>query len=118
MAALHVARDTVDQLSVSVPSVVYADVHELTPEEAELAKLFTNSWRYLKFAAANQLWMMANDYGLDFERIRHAITYDYPRAADLPGLCHTQGTLNRQLNRPPRSKPRAKPITSQPAPNT
>lgn len=27
---------------------------EVTPEEAELAKLFTNSWRYIKFAAANQ----------------------------------------------------------------
>jgi UDP-N-acetyl-D-mannosaminuronic acid dehydrogenase len=57
----------------------------LVPEEAELAKLFTNTWRYIKFAAANQFWMMANDAGLDFERIRHAITYDYPRAADMPG---------------------------------
>src|SRR5690349_1684657 len=57
----------------------------LVPEEAELAKLFTNSWRYIKFAAANQFWMMANDAGLDFERIRHAIRYDYPRAADMPG---------------------------------
>jgi UDP-N-acetyl-D-mannosaminuronic acid dehydrogenase len=57
----------------------------LQPEEAELAKLFTNTWRYIKFAAANQFWMMANDAGLDFERVRHAITFDYPRAADLPG---------------------------------
>jgi UDP-N-acetyl-D-mannosaminuronic acid dehydrogenase len=55
------------------------------PEEAELAKLFTNSYRYIKFAAANQLFMMANDYGLDYERIRHAVVEDYPRAADLPG---------------------------------
>jgi UDP-N-acetyl-D-mannosaminuronic acid dehydrogenase len=56
----------------------------LEPEEAELAKLFTNTWRYLKFAAANQFWMMANDFGLDFARIRHAVTFDYPRADDLP----------------------------------
>jgi UDP-N-acetyl-D-mannosaminuronic acid dehydrogenase len=56
----------------------------LSPEEAELAKLFTNTWRYIKFATANQFWMMANDYDLDFERIRHAISYEYPRAADLP----------------------------------
>jgi UDP-N-acetyl-D-mannosaminuronic acid dehydrogenase len=55
------------------------------PEEAELAKLFTNSYRYIKFAAANQLFMMANDFGLDFERIRAAVIEDYPRAADLPG---------------------------------
>jgi UDP-N-acetyl-D-mannosaminuronic acid dehydrogenase len=57
---------------------------ELTVEEAELAKLFTNTWRYIKFAAANQLYMIANDYGLDFERIRQALSQDYPRATDLP----------------------------------
>ncbi|GIF49554.1 UDP-N-acetyl-D-mannosaminuronic acid dehydrogenase [Asanoa ferruginea] len=56
----------------------------LEPEEAELAKLFTNTWRYIKFATANQFWMMANDFGLDFARIRHAIAFDYPRAADIP----------------------------------
>lgn len=58
---------------------------QLTPEEAELAKLFTNTWRYIKFATANQLYMIANDFGLDFERIRSAIVYEYPRAADMPG---------------------------------
>ena len=56
----------------------------LEPEEAELAKLFTNTWRYAKFAVANQLYMMANDFGLDYERIRSALAFDYPRAADLP----------------------------------
>jgi UDP-N-acetyl-D-mannosaminuronic acid dehydrogenase len=61
------------------------EIVELVPEEAELAKLFTNTWRYIKFAAANQLFMIANDVGLDFERIRHAVTYQYPRAADMPG---------------------------------
>ncbi len=55
------------------------------PEEAELAKLFTNSYRYIKFAAANQLFMMANDFGVDYERVRSAVVEDYPRAADLPG---------------------------------
>lgn len=55
-----------------------------TPEEAELAKLFTNVWRYLKFAAANQFFMMANDFGVDYEKVRHAIAHEYPRASDLP----------------------------------
>ena len=64
----------------SPTSIVYLDV-----EEAELAKLFTNTWRYIKFAAANQLYMIANDFGLDFERIRAALVHDYPRAADMPG---------------------------------
>jgi UDP-N-acetyl-D-mannosaminuronic acid dehydrogenase len=57
----------------------------LEPTEAELAKLFTNSWRYIKFAVANQFFMIANDYGIDFETVRAAIRYNYPRAADLPG---------------------------------
>ena len=57
---------------------------ELSPEEAELAKLFTNTWRYIKFAAANQFYVMANDQGLDFDRIRTALAQDYPRASDMP----------------------------------
>jgi UDP-N-acetyl-D-mannosaminuronic acid dehydrogenase len=61
-----------------------SEVVRLEPEEAELAKLFTNVWRYIKFATANQLYMMANDFGLDYERIRDALSYKYPRAADLP----------------------------------
>ncbi len=63
----------------------------LEPEEAELAKLFTNTWRYIKFAAANQFYMMANDRGLDFERIRAGLSQDYPRAADLPGAGFAAG---------------------------
>ncbi len=68
------------------PSIV-----DLSPEEAELAKLFTNTWRYIKFAIANQLYMMANDQGLDFERIRQALMYEYPRAADMPGAGFAAG---------------------------
>src|SRR5215510_10888824 len=67
------------------------EVVYLEPEEAELAKLFTNTWRYIKFATANQLFMMANDFGLDYERIRSAVTYNYPRAADLPGAGFAAG---------------------------
>jgi UDP-N-acetyl-D-mannosaminuronic acid dehydrogenase len=74
----------------------------VTPEEAELAKLFTNVWRYIKFAAANQFYMIANDFGVDFEKVRHALAYQYPRAADLPaagfaaGPCLFKDTM--QLN--------------------
>ena len=64
---------------------------EMSPEEAELAKLFTNTWRYIKFATANQLYMMANDQGLDFERIRRGLIADYPRAADMPGAGFAAG---------------------------
>jgi UDP-N-acetyl-D-mannosaminuronic acid dehydrogenase len=64
---------------------------ELEPEEAELAKLFTNTWRYIKFAAANQFYVMANDHGLDFDVIRGALALDYPRAADMPGAGFAAG---------------------------
>ena len=62
-----------------------------TPEEAELAKLFTNTWRYIKFAAANQFWMMANDSGVNFDIVREAIRFEYPRAADFPAAGFTAG---------------------------
>jgi UDP-N-acetyl-D-mannosaminuronic acid dehydrogenase len=64
---------------------------DLEPEEAELAKLFTNTWRYIKFATANQFFMMANDRGLDFERIRQGLTTDYPRASDMPSAGFAAG---------------------------
>jgi UDP-N-acetyl-D-mannosaminuronic acid dehydrogenase len=62
-----------------------------TPEEAELAKLFTNTWRYVKFATANQFWMMANDSGVNFDNVRDAIRFEYPRAADFPSAGFTAG---------------------------
>jgi UDP-N-acetyl-D-mannosaminuronic acid dehydrogenase len=56
----------------------------LRPVEAELAKLFNNTWRYIKFATANQFYMIANDHDADFYRIYHAMTHNYPRARDFP----------------------------------
>ncbi|NYJ02891.1 UDP-N-acetyl-D-mannosaminuronic acid dehydrogenase [Nocardioides thalensis] len=53
-------------------------------QEAELAKLFANVYRYIKFATVNQFYMIANERGLDFEEIRRVVTQDYPRAADMP----------------------------------
>jgi len=63
----------------------------VSPEEAELAKLFTNAWRYIKFAAANQFWIMSNEFGLDFYKIIEAIIFDYPRASDLPNAGFSAG---------------------------
>src|SRR5829696_1511607 len=56
-----------------------------TSKEAELAKLFTNTWRYMKFAVANQFLMIADNAGVDYSNVLHAIREDYPRARDLPG---------------------------------
>jgi len=76
--------DAASQRAAGLFSSLTDSIVYLEPEEAELAKLFTNTWRYIKFATANQLFMIANDFGLDFERIRSALAKDYPRAADLP----------------------------------
>jgi UDP-N-acetyl-D-mannosaminuronic acid dehydrogenase len=54
-------------------------------KEAELAKLLTNTWRYMKFAVANQFFMIADQAGVDYTNVLRAIREDYPRAADLPG---------------------------------
>ncbi len=72
---------------------------ELTPPEAELAKLFTNSWRYANFAISNQFYMLAENCGLDFYRIHDAVTRDYPRmrsfakAGFAAGPCLLKDTL-------------------------
>ena len=76
------------------PSII-----ELTPLEAELAKLFTNSWRYLNFAVSNQFYMLAQASGLDFYRIHDAVIREYPRmrsfarAGFAAGPCLLKDTL-------------------------
>jgi UDP-N-acetyl-D-mannosaminuronic acid dehydrogenase len=53
-------------------------------DEAELAKLFLNSWRYMQFAIANQFFMLAEERGLDFFKIHEAMVSGYARAEDFP----------------------------------
>ena len=77
--------------AISLFSALGVKTITVTPEEAELAKLFTNVWRYIKFAAANQFWLMSNEAGLDFSRIRDAVIFDYPRASDLPNAGFSAG---------------------------
>jgi len=80
--------------SVIAPRIIHLEV-----EEAELVKLFTNAWRYIQFAAANQLFMIAEGIGVDFNRVRKAMVEGYGRAASLPsagfaaGPCLLKDTL-------------------------
>jgi UDP-N-acetyl-D-mannosaminuronic acid dehydrogenase len=60
------------------------EVVRTSPREAEIAKLLTNTWRYMKFAIANQFFQMAHSAGVDYNRVLHAVRHNYPRAADLP----------------------------------
>jgi UDP-N-acetyl-D-mannosaminuronic acid dehydrogenase len=72
--------------SLIAPSVIRLEV-----EEAELAKLFTNAWRYIQFAAANQFYMIAQTSGVDFNRVRKAMVEGYGRAASLPSAGFAAG---------------------------
>lgn len=72
---------------------------EMSPLEAELGKLFCNAYRYIRFAAANELYVIASRWGVDFERLRRGITHNYSRMADFPkagltgGPCLPKDTL-------------------------
>jgi UDP-N-acetyl-D-mannosaminuronic acid dehydrogenase len=87
------------QLAGQFFSTITQKVLYLTPLEAELAKLFTNSWRYLNFAISNQFYILAQTYGLDFYRIYDAVRADYPRmnsfakAGFAAGPCLLKDTL-------------------------
>ena len=59
--------------------------------EAELAKLFTNSWRYIQFAIANQFFMICENQSVDYDKVRKAMTVGYERAAQLPSAGFTAG---------------------------
>lgn len=60
-------------------------------EEAELAKLFTNAWRYLQFAVANQFYMICHQFDVDFSRIRKVMMESYGRAGSLPSAGFAAG---------------------------
>jgi UDP-N-acetyl-D-mannosaminuronic acid dehydrogenase len=63
----------------SLFKVLHPTVVRLTPLEAELAKLFTNSYRAATFALANEYLIISETLGANFYKIRHAINHEYPR---------------------------------------
>ena len=69
-----------ENAAASLFAAIAPKIIRIKPEEAELAKLMTNAWRYLEFAIANQFYMMVEKQGLDFYRILEAMKDDYPRA--------------------------------------
>ncbi len=54
---------------------------------AELAKLFTNMYRYINFAIANEFMLLADNYYRDIYTIVNLVNYKYKRGGlALPGL--------------------------------
>lgn len=62
-----------------------------TVTKAELAKLFSNTWRYVQFAATNQFYMISHDLGEDYSDIRHLMMENYPRMEGLPSAGFAAG---------------------------
>jgi UDP-N-acetyl-D-mannosaminuronic acid dehydrogenase len=75
--ALKVARDLFSKVS---PLVI-----EMSPLEAEFGKLICNAFRYINFAATNQLYMMCTQAGVDYVGLLEKMRRGYPRMAYIPG---------------------------------
>ncbi len=75
---------TLGRVSVLFKKLGPRTIAAASPIEAEVAKLFSNAWRYIKFAVGNQFYMIANDQGLDYHRIYETMLDGYPRNKDLP----------------------------------
>ena len=52
--------------------------------EAELIKLFSNAYRYINFSISNQFYMMCQNQGLDFYKIRNIMKDNYKRNTNIP----------------------------------
>ena len=72
-------------------SSITREVMPLSVLEAELTKLFTNAWRYIRFAIANQFYQIAVQGGVNFHNIHRAMTHHYPRTKDFPQAGFTAG---------------------------
>jgi UDP-N-acetyl-D-mannosaminuronic acid dehydrogenase len=55
-------------------------IHLTDSTSAELGKLFTNVYRYVNFALANEFALLGEHYGVDTHRIIDLVNADYPRA--------------------------------------
>jgi UDP-N-acetyl-D-mannosaminuronic acid dehydrogenase len=69
----------------SIFSRIAPEVVEMTPLEAEFAKLICNAFRYIQFAATNQLYMMVESAGLDYNDLLAKMKRGYSRLEGIPG---------------------------------
>lgn len=79
------------EAAAKVFGLVAADIVRLSPTEAEFAKLFSNAYRYIHFAIANQLYMIATAAGVDYYRVLEGVKKNYSRMRDLPSAGFTAG---------------------------
>jgi UDP-N-acetyl-D-mannosaminuronic acid dehydrogenase len=80
---------------VALFEVFGSPIERTTPVQAELAKIWTNIYRYANFALPNLLMMNCEQYGANVFDVIDLINRDYPRGGiEMPGL--TGGTCLRK----------------------
>ena len=52
--------------------------------EAELIKLFSNAWRYINFSISNEFYMICENFGINFNKLRKNMIYGYDRNKNIP----------------------------------
>ncbi len=77
-------KETLQKMKDLFSKISKGGVVVAEPLEAELAKLYSNAWRYITFAVANQFYTMATERGADYARIYRAMTDKYERMQNLP----------------------------------
>jgi UDP-N-acetyl-D-mannosaminuronic acid dehydrogenase len=76
--------ETLNEVQALFKKMTVADIVSVAPIEAELAKLYSNAWRYIRFAVANQFFMIADSHGLNYHNIERVMKHKYSKNADLP----------------------------------
>jgi len=71
--------------------LINVEIVNLSPMEAEFSKLFSNAYRYITFAIANQFYMITTSAGVDYERVMKGVKYHYPRLDGLVGAGFAAG---------------------------
>ncbi len=70
---------------------IASKVIKVSMSEAELAKLFSNAWRYIQFAVTNQFYMIASNFEVDYNSLRKTMMDGYGRLATLPNAGFAAG---------------------------
>ena len=80
-----------EQAAAEFFKLIDVEIVSLSPMEAEFSKLFSNAYRYITFAIANQFYMITTSAGVDYERVMNGVKYHYPRLDGLVGAGFAAG---------------------------
>jgi UDP-N-acetyl-D-mannosaminuronic acid dehydrogenase len=80
-----------EQAAAEFFKLINVEIVNLSPMEAEFSKLFSNAYRYITFAIANQFYMITTSAGVDYERVVNGVKYHYPRLEGLVGAGFAAG---------------------------